>query len=108
MADDDKVVRLDDVRKLREFDHDPSVAYFEVLWGEQTFAVNAAIRDLEAMRRGVEDEEKPLREPETVFEAEVLLKRLRWVTNYLAREWGLEHLVRSDDWGGDVRERKDD
>lgn len=100
---DDKVVSLDRVRKLKDFDGDPSVAYLEVLWGEQTFAVNAAIRDLEAMRRDTEDPEKPLRDPETVYEAQVLIDRVRWVANYLARQWGLEERVRPEDWQGDER-----
>ena len=92
---------LDRVRALRDFDDDVRTAYVEVLWGERTFAVHAAIRDLEAMRRGTERPGRPLRDPETVYEAEVLLSRVRWVANYLAREWGLEHRVRPEDWGGD-------
>lgn len=105
---DDNVIRLDDVRKLREFDSDPSVLYLEVLWGERTFAVNAAIRDLEAMRRGTEDDAKPLRNPETVFEAETIVDRMRWLTNYLARQWGLEERVRPEDWKGDERTISDE
>lgn len=92
---------LDRVRALRDFDDDVRTAYVEVLWGERTFAVHAAIRDLEAMRRGTERPDRPLRDPETVYEAEVLLSRMRWVANYLAREWGLEHRVRPEDWDGD-------
>ena len=103
MNDDEKVVQLDTIRKLREFDQDPSVAYLEILWGERTFAINAAIRDLEAMRRGTEDPSRPLRDPETVFEAQALVDRTRWVMNYLARQWGLEELVRPEDWQGDER-----
>jgi len=92
---------LDRIRALRDFDDDVRTAYVEVLWGERTFAVHAAIRDLEALRRGTEPPDRPLRDPETVYEAETLVARLRWVTNYLAREWGLEHRVRPEDWGGD-------
>lgn len=92
---------LDRVRALRDFEDDTRTAYVEVLWGERTFAVHAAIRDLEAMRRGTERPDRPLRDPETVYEAETLLTRLRWISNYLAREWGLEHRVRPEDWGGD-------
>jgi len=92
---------LDRVRALRDFDDDVRTAYVEVLWGERTFAVHAAIRDLEAMRRGTEQPDRPLRDPETVYEAETLVARLRWITNYLSREWGLEHRVRPEDWGGD-------
>lgn len=92
---------LDRVRALRDFDDDTRTAYIEMLWGERTFAVHAAIRDLEAMRRGTEQPDRPLRDPETVYEAEILLARIRWTANYLAREWGLEHRVRPEDWGGD-------
>lgn len=99
---------LDRVRALRDFDDDVRTAYVEVLWGERTFAVHAAIRDLEAMRRGTEQPHRPLRDPETVYEAEILLSRMRWVTNYLAREWGLDHRVRPEDWGGDDPDRRID
>ncbi len=95
------VSSLDRVRALRDFDDDVRTAYVEVLWGERTFAVHAAVRDLEAMRRGTEHPDRPLRDPETVYEAETIVARLRWITNYLAREWGLEHRVRPEDWGGD-------
>lgn len=103
MNDDDKVVSLDQVRAIRDFDNDDKLAYVEFLWGEETFAVHAAIRDLEAMRTNTESEDKPLREPETVFEAQVLIDRMRWVTNFLARQWGLEERVRPEDWQGDER-----
>jgi hypothetical protein len=96
------LVSLDRVRALRDFDADTKIAYVEILWGERTFAVHTAIRDLEALRRSVEPEDRPLREPETVYEAQVLIDRLRWVTNFMAREWGLEHSIRPEDWGGDV------
>ena len=102
--DDDKVVSLDRVRALKTFEADPSVAYVEFLWGEKSFAVNAVIRDLEAMRRGTEDEDQPLRDPETVYEAEMLIRKIRWMTNYLSRMWGLEAEVRPEDWQGDERE----
>ena len=62
------VSSLDRVRALRDFDDDVRTAYVEVLWGERTFAVHAAIRDLEAMRRGTEHPDRPLRDPETVLE----------------------------------------
>jgi len=56
MADDRKIVNLDEhrIRVEREFEDD-SVAYIEALWGKETFAWNAAIRDLEGMRRGEDD-----------------------------------------------------
>ena len=101
MADDqdERVVDLARVRALRDFDNEDKLAYIEILWGERgTFGVHAAIRDLEAMRRGTEDEEKPLRDPETQFEAEAILRRLRYVANHLADAWGLDHLVRPEDW----------
>lgn len=98
---DDNVVDLARVRTLRDFASEDKLAYIEILWGERgTFAVNAVIRDMEAMRRDTEDEEKPLRDPETVFEAEALLRRIRFVANHLAHAWDLGHLVRSEDWNG--------
>lgn len=105
MADDDKVVSLDQVRALRDFESDEKLAYIEVLWGRETFAVHAAIRDIMAMQSGQESEDKPLREPETVFEAQVLVDRMRWVANFLAEEWGLDERVRPEDWQGDIRKR---
>lgn len=77
--------------------------YLEILWGENTFAINVAIRDLEAMRRGMEEASLPLRDPETVFEAEVVIRKTRWVLNYLSQRWGLDHMIRVEDWEGDVR-----
>ena len=56
------------------------------------------------MRRGTEDEDQPLRDPETVYEAEMLIRKIRWMTNYLSRMWGLEAEVRPEDWQGDERE----
>ena len=103
--DDDKVVSLDRGRALREFEGDVKVAHVEAMWGERTFVVDAQIRDLEAMRRGTEPESKPLRDPETVYEAEVLIGHIRWLANFLADQWGLAHLVRVEDWHGDVRKR---
>ena len=104
MKDDGgKVVSLDRVRALREFEGDASVAYVELLWGERSFAVHAAIRDLEAIRMGTEPPDKPLREPETMHEAAVLVARVRWIGNFLARSWDLEELVRPEDWDGDER-----
>jgi hypothetical protein len=105
---DDKVVSLDAVRALRDFESDEKLAYIEILWGKGTFAVHAAIRDLEAMRMGQESADKALRDPETVFEAQVLVDRLRWVSNFLARQWGLEERVRPEDWQGDERKLQED
>jgi hypothetical protein len=92
------LVSLDDVRirEAQEFEDD-KVAYFEALWGENTFAFNAAIRDLEAKRRGKEDPSKPLRPPQTHYEAELLIKHVRSVANDLARHFGMEDLVRHED-----------
>ena len=105
MDDDDKVVSLDRLRTLRDFEGEDKLLYVEILWGESgAFAVNAAVRDMEAMRRGTEDPSKPLRDPETVFEAESILRRLRYVANCLAREWGLDEQVRPADWMHDEPE----
>jgi len=97
------IVDLNRVRALKAFEQEPSIAYVEILWSEGSFGVHAAIRDLEAMRVNREPPDKPLREPETVFETQVLIDKLRWVTNYLARQWGLEERVRAEDWQGDER-----
>lgn len=102
--EDERVVSLDRVRALKSFEGDESVAYVELLWGAHSFAVHAAIRDLEAMRQGKESADKPLRDPATTFEAQILVDRIRWTANYLARAWGLEESVRPGDWQGDERE----
>ena len=107
--DNDNVVDLTRIRTLRDFDKEDKLAYIEILWGEGgTFAVNTVIRDLEALRRGTEDEEKPLREPETVYEAEAILRRIRFVANHLAEMWDLKHLIRPDDWDGKARLNTED
>lgn len=99
-----KVVDLERVRAIRSFKEDESIAYVELLWGSRSFAVHAAIRDLDAMRNGTEPEDKPLREPETMFEMEVLIRRIRWTANYLALTWGADQMIVPEDWDGDVRE----
>jgi hypothetical protein len=92
MTDDRKVVDLDEhrIRVEREFEDD-SIAYIEALWGKETFAFNAAIRDLEAMRRGKDD--GSLRPPETTHEAIMLVLHCRSLANDLARHFGLDHMV---------------
>lgn len=98
MSDEDKVVSLDRFRALKEFDEEASLVYVEALCGERGgYAIHAAIRDLEAMAYGKEDPSKPLRQPETVYEAEVLVRTIRFVANCLAREAGLEHMIRPED-----------
>jgi hypothetical protein len=94
--DDRKIVSLDEhrIRVEREFE-DNSVAYVEALWGEETFAFNAAIRDLEGMRRGQDD--GSLRPPETTHEAISLVLHCRSLANDLARHFGLDHMVREHD-----------
>lgn len=95
--DEDKVVDLDRVRALREHHVDEEMAYVEMLFGANSYAVHAAIRDLEGIRRGKEDPEHPLREPETDYERQILIEKIRWMANTLAESWGLEHLVRPED-----------
>ena len=102
-SDEPKVVDLEHVRAIRSFEDDESMAYVELLWGKRSFAVHAAIRDLDAMRNGTESEEKPLREPETMFEMEVLIRRIRWTANFLALTWGADQMIVPEDWDGDVR-----
>ena len=97
----DNVVDLARVRALKEFEGEEDLAYVEILWGERgAFGVHAAIRDLEAMRKGTEDPAHPLRDPETTFEAEAILRRIRYVANFLAHKWGLDHQVHPEDWQG--------
>jgi len=93
---DPVVTNLDDVRIRvgREFE-DEQVAYVEALWGKKTYAFNAAIRDLEAMRRGKDD--GTLRKPETYHEGMLLVHHVRALANDLARNFGMDHLVREDD-----------
>jgi len=96
MTDDRKIVDLDEhrIRLEREFEDD-SVAYIEALWGKETFAFNAAIRDLEGMRRGQDD--GSLRPPETTHEAIMLVLHCRSLANEMARHFGLDHMVREAD-----------
>lgn len=94
MSDERKIVNLDEhrIRVEREFE-DEMVAYVEALWGEKSFAFNVAIRDLEEMRRGTEEESKPLRPPETTHEAIMMVLHIRALANDVARHFGLDHMV---------------
>jgi len=87
------------LRRDREFDSE-AVAYIEALWGKETFAFDAAVRDLEGMRRGSEDKE--LRPPETDYEAELLVRHVRDLANEMARLFGQVHLIRPED---DIRKK---
>lgn len=91
------VIDLETRRTVNDFAKDDKIAYAEMLWGLDTFAIRAAIRDLNAIREGTEAANKPLREPETDEEAEILIRNIRWAANYLAKDWGLEHLIRDGD-----------
>lgn len=92
----ENVVSLDAhrVRVEREFE-DESVAYVEALWGKETFGYNAAIRDLEGMRRGQDG--GSLRPPQTYHEAYHLVMHVRALANDLARHFQVDALVRPDD-----------
>lgn len=92
------LVDLDDhrIRTEREFEGE-SMAYVEALWGRETVAFNAAVRDLEAIRRGTEDPAKPLRPPETYHEALHLIYHVRSLANDLARHFGIEDVIRIGD-----------
>jgi len=94
--EDKKVVSLDEhrIRIEEEFLQEP-VAYVEAIWGKKTCAFNAAIRDLEAMRRGSGD--KALRPPETYHEALHIVLHVRALANDLARHLGVDSLVREED-----------
>lgn len=93
---DPVITNLDDVRirAEREFEGE-QIAYVEALWGKETYAFNAAIRDLEAMRRGKDD--GTLRRPETYHEGMLLVHHVRALANDLARNFAMDHLVREDD-----------
>jgi len=91
-----RVTNLDDVRIRagKEFE-DEQVAYVEALWGKTTYAFNAAVRDLEGMRRGTDD--GTLRRPETYYEGQLLVGHVRALANDLARNFGMDHMVREGD-----------
>lgn len=90
------------LRHEREFESE-AVAYIEAIWGKQTFAFDAAIRDLEAMRRNSED--KSLRPPETDYEAELLIRHVRDLANEMCRLLNQSHLIRPED---DIRKESPD
>ncbi len=94
--DPDNLYNLDEhrVRNAKEFSDD-MVAYVEALWGRETFAFNLAIRDLEKLRRGIEDPE--LRPPETDWEVLHIALHLRALANDILRHFGLEDYVRPED-----------
>jgi len=96
LSTEDNVTSLDDhrIRAEKEFE-DEQVAYLEVLWGKKTYSFNAAVRDLELMRRGQDD--GSLRPPETSWEAEHVVFHVRSLANDLARFWNQDHLVREED-----------
>lgn len=90
------ITNLDDVRiRVEKEFEDEHVAYVEALWGKSTYAFNAAVRDLEAMRRGQDD--GTLRPPVTYYEGMLLVKHVRALANDLARNFGMDHFVREDD-----------
>lgn len=95
-GDNENIISLDEhrIRIEREFD-DEAMCYVEALWGKESFAFNAAIRDLELLRQGKDD--GGLRPPETVHEALHVILHVRALANDLARHFGLEELVRPDD-----------
>lgn len=95
---DPTVVNLDEhrIRTDGEFEGE-AMAYVEALWGKETHSFNAAVRDLEAIRRGTEDPSKPLRPPETYHEAMHLVLHVRALANDLARHFGIDDLVREAD-----------
>jgi hypothetical protein len=77
-----------------DMDTEP-VAYIEAIWGKDAYGWNAVIVDVEAMRRG--GEHLPLRPPETSYEIELIIRHLRGLTNDIARQHNMLHLVREGD-----------
>lgn len=82
------------IRAEEEFE-DEQVAYIEALWGKNTYAFNAAVRDLEGMRRGKDD--GSLRPPMTYYEAEHMVLHVRALANDLARHFNMPDMVRAED-----------
>lgn len=95
---ENQVVNLDDhrIRTEAEFEGE-AMAYVEALWGKDTHSFNAAVRDLEAIRRGTEDPSKPLRPPETYHEAMHIVLHVRALANDLARHFGVDDLIKPED-----------
>jgi hypothetical protein len=95
---DPRIANLDEhrIRVEREFEGE-SMAYIEAMWGKETVAFNAVVRDLEAMRRGNEEPGMPLRPPETYHEAIHLVLHVRALANDLARCFGMDDQVRVSD-----------
>lgn len=93
---DEDLTILDDhrIRKESEFTDD-MVAYVEGLWGRKTFAFNVAVRNLEQMRRGVDD--RALREPATYHEALHIVRHVRQLANDIARHFGVLEIRPEDD-----------
>ena len=97
-GEDDKpnLFQLDEYRiRAAHVFEDEQVAYLEVLWGKSTWAFNAAIRNLEELRRGSGD--KSLRPPQTSWEAAHVVLYVRALANDLARFWALDDLIRPED-----------
>ena len=92
---DNSLISLDDFRIRSEtaFETHP-VAYVEAVWGKDTMAFNAAIQDLEAMRRGLEGE---LRPPETYHEVQHLVLHIRaWpMTLLVILAWKISYMKRT-------------
>lgn len=95
-------IRDKQLRHEREFESE-AVAYVEAIWGKETFAFDAAVQDLEQMRRGTGD--KALRPPETDYEAELLIRHVRDLANGMARLFNQPDLIRPED---DIRRGADD
>ena len=79
-----------------EFLGDEKMASLKVIWGKETFAYDVLIRDLELVRRGVDDGGR-LRAPETDHERVLLITHVRALANDLAKAWGFRHLIRPGD-----------
>lgn len=104
MTDDtNKVIDLDQHRirlaaegkpGVPDLDTDP-VAYIEGIWGTDAYGWNAVIVDIEAMRQG--EENLTLRAPETSYEVELLIRHMRGLANDIARQHGMNHLIREED-----------
>ncbi len=98
LPDEGNVVNFEELQIREEADYTTNaMCYVEAAWGPQTHRWDAVVRDLEAMRRGTEDPSRPLRPPVTYHEATHIVMHVRALANDMARHFGIDELVRSDD-----------
>lgn len=103
MSDSSNIVDLDQYRiRIKKGSDDDGydldlhpLAYFEAVWSAESFGWNTLTVDMEAYRKGQRN--LPLRQPETTYEYELIIRHLRGVANDLCRQQNLLHLVHPED-----------